>query len=682
LGFSTRFRRATVLVVVALSGGLSLGQSPSGAAAAAVAEPAVLLAAGDIAGCNSLGDEATAALVDGQPGVVATLGDNAYPDGTPEQFARCYEPSWGRHKWRTRPSVGNHEYRTPGAAGYFGYFGAAAGEPGKGYYSYDLGSWHVVVLNSQCWEAGGCEEGSPQEQWLRADLAASAASCTLAYWHHARFSSGRIAQLEWTGPLWKALWRDGAEVILAGHDHIYERHARLAPSGDPTPAFGIRQFIVGTGGHSHAAIVAPRATSEVRNGDTYGILKLILRDGGYDWVFLPEAGRTFTDAGAEMCHGPPPDVTSPTVSLVEPQDGTLVRGTSAAAAEASDNVAIRRVEFSVDATVIGSDSTPPYSVSWDSAGVPDGVRSLRARAVDTTGNPTNSVARTILIDNALPRSAIVSRPRPVASSTTATFGFTSEPGATFECALDRRAFRRCVSPVRYERLAEGAHTFRVRARDAAGNLQLTATTWTWTVDTRRPGTTVVSARVDRGAPGRAEFAFESNERGAGFQCSLDGAAWFGCASPAVFDGLAAGPRSFRVRAVDRAGNVDWSPASRAWRPVTGLAGVTVWGSEEADVIAGTSAPDVVYGLGGGDLVRGGGGGDVLHGGDGDDRIDGGPGNDRLVGGAGNDSLAGRAGRDLLEARDGVRDVVHAGPGRDRARFDRRHDVVRGVERRS
>jgi Bacterial Ig domain/RTX calcium-binding nonapeptide repeat (4 copies)/Calcineurin-like phosphoesterase len=664
-----------------MAGGLSLGQSPLGAGGAVAAEAAVLLAAGDVAGCTSPGDEATSAILDGQAGVVATLGDNAYPDGTPDQFAQCYEPSWGRHKWRTRPSVGNHEYRTPGAAGYFGYFGSAAGEPGKGYYSYDLGAWHVVVLNSQCWEAGGCEAGAPQEEWLRADLAASGASCTLAYWHHARFSSGRIAQLEWTEPLWKALWENGADVVLAGHDHIYERHARLAPSGDASPAHGIRQFVVGTGGHSHSGIVAPLATSEVRNSDTFGILKLTLREGGYDWLFLPEAGMTFTDAGSESCHGAPPDVTSPTVSLLAPDDGALVRGGSTAAAEASDDVALRRVEFIVDATPVGRDTTPPYAVSWDSTRVPDGVRTLRARAIDAAGNPTNSVGRRVLIDNTLPETAIVSRPRPVASSATAVFSFTSEPGATFECALDRRVFTLCASPVRYDRLAQGRHTFLVRARDAAGNLQPTPSAWAWTVDTTRPATTLLSGRVDRGAPARASFAFESNERGAAFQCSLDGGPWFGCASPAVFEGLAAGPRSFRVRAIDPAGNVDWSPAAREWRPATNRGGVIAWGSEDADVILGTSGPDLLYGFGGDDLLRGGGANDVLDAGEGDDRLKGGAANDRLAGGRGIDALVGGAGRDFFEARDGMRDRIHGGRGRDTARADRRLDVLRAVERR-
>ncbi|MCH7718695.1 MAG: metallophosphoesterase, partial [Chloroflexi bacterium] len=149
----------------------------------------MLVGAGDIASCASSGDEATADLLDGIAGTVVTFGDNAYQSGTESEFADCYEPTWGRHKARTRPAPGNHDYITPGASGYFEYFGAAAGDPSKGYYSYDLGAWHVIAINSNCSQVGGCDAGSPQEQWLRADLAESPTSCTVAYWHHPRFSS-------------------------------------------------------------------------------------------------------------------------------------------------------------------------------------------------------------------------------------------------------------------------------------------------------------------------------------------------------------------------------------------------------------------------------------------------------------------------------------------------------------
>jgi len=185
--------------------------------------PAVLIAVGDIASCDSEGDEATAALVEGREGIVATLGDSVYSSGTPEEFAECFDPSWGRFKDRIRPAVGNHEYYTPGAAGYYDYFGAAAGDPTEGYYSYDHGAWHIIVLNSICWEVGGCTEEDPQGQWLEADLRAHPALCTLAYWHYPRFSSGQHGYSDVVSAYWRILAEAGAEVVLTGHDHDYER---------------------------------------------------------------------------------------------------------------------------------------------------------------------------------------------------------------------------------------------------------------------------------------------------------------------------------------------------------------------------------------------------------------------------------------------------------------------------
>jgi hypothetical protein len=259
--------------------------------------PAVLVGAGDIADCASVGDEATAALLDGIEGTVFTTGDNAYEDGTPEQYRDCYGPSWGRHRARTRPTPGNHEYHTPGAAGYFGYFGAAAGKPGEGWYSYDLGGWHVVALNSEV-PAG---PGSPQEQWLRADLAANPARCTLAYWHRPRFSSSQHGNDPRTDALWRALYDAGADVVLVGHDHVYERFAPQTPVAAADPARGIRQFVIGTGGRGLYGFRAPAANSEVRYNQTHGILRLTLERGAYVWEFIPTTG-TFQDTGRAACH--------------------------------------------------------------------------------------------------------------------------------------------------------------------------------------------------------------------------------------------------------------------------------------------------------------------------------------------------------------------------------------------
>ncbi len=265
----------------------------------------VLVGVGDIASCSSSGDEATAKLLDTINGTVFTTGDNVYESGTDTEFTNCYEPSWGRHKARTRPSVGNHEYGTAGASGYFNYFGAAAGERGKGYYSYDLGAWHIIVLNSNCSQVGGCGAGSAQEQWLRADLAAHPTTCTLAYWHHPRFSSGSHGNSTAVQPLWQALYDAGADVVVSGHDHNYERFAPQTPSGAADPTFGIREFVAGMGGKSHYGFGTIQPNSQVRNSDTYGVLKLTLHATSYDWQFVPETGKTFTDSGTTTCHGSP-----------------------------------------------------------------------------------------------------------------------------------------------------------------------------------------------------------------------------------------------------------------------------------------------------------------------------------------------------------------------------------------
>jgi len=264
--------------------------------------PLVFVGAGDIASCISSGDEATASLLDGIAGTVFTLGDNAYNSGTADEFNNCYNASWGRHKARTYPASGNHDYGTLNATAYFNYFSAVAGNPTIGYYSYDLGSWHIIVINSNCLLIGGCEAGSPQEVWLRSDLAAHPATCTLAYWHHPRFSSGLHGNSLAMQPIWQALYDYQADVVLSGHDHDYERFALQDPTGAPDSAQGLREFVVGTGGRSHYAWQAIKPNSQVRNNTTFGVLKLSLYSTSYGWEFVPEAGKTFTDTGSADCH--------------------------------------------------------------------------------------------------------------------------------------------------------------------------------------------------------------------------------------------------------------------------------------------------------------------------------------------------------------------------------------------
>lgn len=262
------------------------------AAAALVAPGTNLVAAGDVASCRSSGDEATAALVARLPGTVAVLGDSVYESGSDEEFRRCYAPSWGRFKGRTRPAVGNHEYGTPGAAGYFRYFGRAAGDPRHGYYAYRLGSWQVVVLNTNCAAAGGCGAGSPQERWLRSVLASSAATCTVAYGHHPRFSSGFHGPDRTVQPLWRALQDAHVELYLAGHDHHYERFATSR---------GLRQFVVGTGGRSTYPVFRRVAGSQARWAGGYGVLSLRLLEGSYAWRFVAAPVERFTDTGSARC---------------------------------------------------------------------------------------------------------------------------------------------------------------------------------------------------------------------------------------------------------------------------------------------------------------------------------------------------------------------------------------------
>lgn len=233
---------------------------------------------------------------------VLALGDLQYVDGRLDAFQQSYATTWGLFRNLTHPVVGNHEYNTPSAAGYFDYFGAAAGTRGQGYYSFDVGTWHLIALNSNCTPAGGCGAGSPQEQWLRADLAAHPAVCTLAFWHHPFFKSGVTESTAGTRDLWTALYQANADLILNGHEHMYERFAAQTPAGAPDPTRGLREFIVGTGGRNHGTFSMVAANSEVRNADTFGVMKLVLHPSSYDWEFVAEAGSTFTDSGTTACH--------------------------------------------------------------------------------------------------------------------------------------------------------------------------------------------------------------------------------------------------------------------------------------------------------------------------------------------------------------------------------------------
>ena len=256
----------------------------------------IIVGAGDIASCASKGDEATATLLDRIPGTVFTAGDNVYPNGTLERYRLCYEPSWGRHRARTYPTAGNHDYRVNRGAAYYDYFGARAGPRGKGYYTFTLGEWLIVMLNTNISTA----EGSEQAAWLRGVLAGRAGKCEIAIGHHPRFSSGPHGSDRRMAPLWQILHDGGVEMMLAGHEHFYERFAPMTAAGALDEARGVRQIIVGTGGFKPYNPREKQPNSQVLRRAT-GVIKLSLGERVYQWEFVPVAGQTFRDWGEGRC---------------------------------------------------------------------------------------------------------------------------------------------------------------------------------------------------------------------------------------------------------------------------------------------------------------------------------------------------------------------------------------------
>lgn len=286
-----------ILIAAGLLVGLIVATLEPSSVTAAPAS-AVLVGAGDIASCAFDGDSKTAALLENIAGTVFTAGDNAYEDGSSANFKNCYAPSWGRFLNRTRPTPGNHDYNTKDAGPYYAYFGARAGEAGLGYYAFTLGAWRIIMLNSNL-DMG---VGSPQLGWLAAELQTNPAKCSLSVWHHPRFSSGLHGSDSRSNAVWEALYKAGVDVVVSAHDHDYERFAPQTPLGKKDLARGIRQFVVGTGGAGLRGFLLPRANSEVRNAQTWGVIKLTLSADSYSWRFVPVAGKTFTDAGSSICH--------------------------------------------------------------------------------------------------------------------------------------------------------------------------------------------------------------------------------------------------------------------------------------------------------------------------------------------------------------------------------------------
>jgi acid phosphatase type 7 len=322
---------------------LATGAAVTILAAPAAAQDPVIAAAGDIA-CDPSDTtdpcqqkETSDLLVGAGLTAVLPLGDIQYNSASLANILAVYDPTWGRVKSISRPVLGNHESSGTGYFDYFNGVGASdgpAGPRGKGWYSFDVGSWHLVALNSNCTRPEDttnvvdCGVGSEQERWLRADLAAHPTSCTLAFWHHARYSSGHDGSNDFVQPLWEALQDAQAEIVLSGHSHDYERFAPLDRNGNLDPAGGIRQFVVGTGGAFFTGgLDSLEPYSEVAQNDTFGVLKLTLRPDSYSWAFVPEAGKTFTDSGTTMCHGlvapPPPPPPPPPPSPPAPPPDTI-----------------------------------------------------------------------------------------------------------------------------------------------------------------------------------------------------------------------------------------------------------------------------------------------------------------------------------------------------------------------
>jgi chitodextrinase len=430
-GRITRLGRLTAAGILALSSlaAIATVSAPTSAAPVSAQAPPpsdpVIAAAGDIAcdpsnshfnagngSSNSCREKYTSDLLVGAGlSAVLDLGDTQYYCGGYSAFEQSYDPSWGRVKDITHPAVGNHEYLTSGgtdcnaansgAAGYFKYFGPAAGQPGQGYYSFDIGTWHIIALNSNCGSAGGCSASSPQGKWLANDLQTHNNFCTLAYWHIPLFSSGGRANNN-SKAFWQLLYDNNADLILSAHDHLYERFAPQTPTGALDNTRGIREILAGTGGANHTGIVSVAANSEVRNVDTFGVLKLTLHPTSYDWQFVPEAGQTFTDSGTTACHGSSSDTTPPTAPTNLTATSTSPGQVDLSWGASTDNVAVAGYKLYRNGAYLGSTTATTYSDTSAAGGT---SYSYTAYAFDSAGNtsgPSNTATVAAMSDTTPP----------------------------------------------------------------------------------------------------------------------------------------------------------------------------------------------------------------------------------------------------------------------------------------
>ncbi|MGN6406940.1 MAG: metallophosphoesterase [Curtobacterium sp.] len=403
----TRF--AAIAVGSGLMVALAITAAPIPQPAHATSDP-VIAAAGDIActptdpvDSSDCQQAATAALLKSlSPTAVLPLGDVQYDSGTASEFSKSYGPTWGSLLSSSHPIPGNHEYITPGAAGYYGFFGSAAGSSSKGYYSWNLGSWHLIALNSECGQSSqiGCTAGSPEETWLKADLAAHPNQCTLAYWHEPRFSSGNGGSNSIYSAFWQDLYNAHADIVLNGHTHAYERFAQQNPSGAADPN-GIREFVVGTGGESFYGFTSALPNETVRQNSTFGVLTLTLHASSYDWKFNPIAGSSWTDSGTAACHtsgGTAADTTPPSTPGSLTSTATSGPQVDLAWSASTDNVGVTGYR------VYRGSSTTPMQVlgagvlrASDTTVTAGSTYTYRVTAVDAAGNESPAATTTVTV---------------------------------------------------------------------------------------------------------------------------------------------------------------------------------------------------------------------------------------------------------------------------------------------
>lgn len=526
------FKRLRIVCIAIVAGVVAM----SGASAAVAVDP-VIATAGDIA-CEPSNSHfgsgngsisychqkwTSDLMVNKGLAAVLPLGDNQYICSGAVELAGSYHPTWGRLNAIVRPTPGNHEYYKSGGTGcdasgaagpYFQYFAgalstlpASASDPSKGYYSYDIGDWHLIALNTgeNC-AFVACGAGSAQDVWLKADLAAHTNVCTLAYFHYPRFSS-KTPLPAFTQRFWDDLYAGGADVILSGHVHNYERFAPQTPSATADPTYGIREFVVGSGGMSLENFSTTIAANSEFRGKGFGVLNLTLRPTSYSWQFLPDGrnGNTLTDTGTTNCHGVPgqSDTTPPTVSISAPTDGATVSGTTTVSANASDNVAVQSVQFLVDGGPVATDTSAPYSTQLDTTALANGTHTLTARATDTSGLQTTSapVSVTVSNDTTAPSVSVIAPSDGASLSGTTTL----EATASDNVSIASVQFRVDGSVVATDATApfsgswnsgsatNGAHTIDAVATDTAGNSTTSAPVSVTVTNTAAPPTVSLTA---------------------------------------------------------------------------------------------------------------------------------------------------------------------------------------------